>query len=638
MLRRAPIVIEDGELIVGRQPNSTAPGLGLLQERNIIPPKLGYLTPDYVKVLTCGLESVLAEARERRAAPHNGDGASREFHLAVETVVEAALGFAERHAQEAERGADAAADPQREAELREIARICRKVPRHPAETMHEALQSIWLTDMVVHVESCGPAFCFGRPDQYLLPYWRPDEADRIRELLECLFIQSFREGHFGGRAFQTLVVSGLTPAGADGTNPLTYLLLDVAEGLALTDPSIAVRLHRDSPPELLRRSVELLAAGLQQPQFLNDDVMVPAWTDNGVALEDARDYSVVGCHEPTIPGRILNKPAANPGYVQFPAWLFKALEAGVKLDSYETLRVEFRQAMCDTIAERVAVQNDQDEIRARWLPQPFFSALTADCLAAGRDISAGGARYNFSGFQGIGIGTAADSLAAIRQLVFEQGKVDMADLLSALEADFAGAEPLRQALVSGAPKYGNDDDAVDSLAVELADEFCTEVKKHATWRGGRFLPALWSVWLNTTWGKITPATPDGRRAGRPMSHSIGPSLGAALHGPTAVVKSAAKIDQVHAANGSSLLLHLQPRAFAGAASREKVEALIRTYFRLGGYQIHFDAASVERLEAALAHPEEHRDLIVRRAGLSEYFVLLDDDEKQFVIDRLKHDL
>jgi len=637
-LERAPAVIEEGQLIVGQQPYLTAPGMRLLQQRQITVPKLGYLVPDYATVLRRGLDAVRSEARQRSSALSRGDHTAREFYSAVEEVIDAALAFAEKHALLAERLAETAVDPTRSAELRELARICRKVPRYPAETMHEALQTVWMTDLVVHVEGGRPAFCFGRMDQYLLPYWRDDELEATRELFECFWLQSFREGHFGGRAFQTLSVGGLRPDGTDGTNPLTYLILEVADALRLTDPSIAVRVHRGTPPELLDRSVELLAAGLQQPQFFNDEVMVRAWVENGVDLADARDYSVVGCHEPTIPGRILNKPAANPGYVVFTDWLFAALRHEPSCRSSDELRDRLHRAMCQTIAERVAVQNQQDRLRAQWMPQPFFSALTADCLKRGRDIAAGGARYNFSGFQGIGLGTVADSLAAVRELVFEKHAVSLDGLRSAMESDFEGAERLRQLLATDAPKYGNDDDCADSIAAELAAAFCTEVKRHATPRGGRFLPALWSVWLNTTLGRATAATPDGRKAGRPLSHSIGPSVGAALAGPTAVVKSAAKIDQVHAANGSSLLLHLQPDAFASAANRQKVQALVLTYFRLGGLQIHFDSVPVERLEAAMARPGEHRDLIVRRAGLSEYFVLLDDDEKRFIINRLKHEL
>ena len=636
-LQRAPAVIEEGQLIVGRQPYSTAPGMRLLQERKITVPKLGYLVPGYATVLRHGLEALRSEAEQRSSALNGGNQAARDFYAGVETVIGAALDYSEKHALLAERLAEDVADATRSAELRELARICRKVPRFPAETMHEALQAVWMTDLVVHAEAAGAAFCFGRMDQYLLPYWREDEREATRELLECFWLQSFWEGHFGGRPFQTLSVGGLRPDGTDGTNPLTYLMLEVSEGLRLTDPSIAVRVHRGSPPELLERSVALLAAGLQQPQFLNDEVMVRGWVENGVALDDARDYSVVGCHEPTIPGRVLNKPAANPGYVAFTDWLFAALRHEPGCQDYEELCHRLRRAMRQTIAERAEVQNRQDGLRAQWMPQPFFSALTADCLERGRDIAAGGARYNFSGFQGIGLGTVTDSLAAVRKLVFEERTVGLDDLRAALESDFEGAEQLRQLLATDAPKYGNDDDRADSIAVELADAFCTEVKRHVTQRGGRFLPALWSVWLNTTLGRVTAATPDGRRAGRPLSHSIGPSLGVALAGPTAAVKSAAKVDQVHAANGSSLLLHLQPDAFATAADRQKVQALVLTYFELGGLQIHFDSTSAEVLEAALERPEEHRDLIVRRAGLSEYFVLLDDDEKRSIISRAKNE-
>jgi len=634
ILRSAPAVIEEGELIVGQQPYHGSPGLALLREQGITVPKLGYLVPDFGKALTRGLGSICAEAEQLA----DRDPSKKDFCHAVMVVLDGAISYAENHAAEAESLAAQESDPDRRAEQLEIARVCRKVPREPAETMHEALQSLWFVDMATYVEGGGPAFSLGRPDQYLAPFWMADDAESVRELLECFWIKVFVEGHVAARGVPLMCLSGLTRDGHDGTNELTYLMLDVTESLRLIYPSVSVRCHRDSPKPLLDRCVEMLQAGLAQPQFVNDDVMIPAWTENGVALEDARDYSLVGCHEPTLPGQVLNKPAANPGYVTFTAWLAKALSENGRLQSYDDLRSAFRNAMTGDIAVRVDTQNEQDEQRAARMPQPFLSALTADCLARGLDISEGGARYNFSGFQGIGLGTAADSLAALRKLVFEEHRFGLPEVLHALDADFDGHEPLRQALASDAPKYGNDCDDVDSIAVDLANEFCTEVKKHTTWRGGSFLPALWSVWLNSTIGKSTPATPDGRKAGRPISHSAGPSLGVARQGPTAIIKSVTKLDFVHAANGSALLIHLQPQLLQTIEGREKLEALIRTYFDRGGLQINFDSVSIEDLEAALERPDEHRDLIVRRAGYSEYFVTLEPDEQHFVIERLKHDL
>ena len=638
LLREATPAIREDELIVGEQPFAGSPGIELLREQGVGVPKLGYLVPDYPMVLRDGLAAVRRRAEARLAAV--GEGRSRRFLEAVLLVLDAAMAYADNYAAEAERLAAAEPDPARKAELTEIARVCRKVPRHPAETLHEALQAVWFVDMATYVEGGGPAFSLGRPDQFLLPYYDPGEPERARELLECFWLKVFAEGHAARRGVPTLALSGLTPDGSDGTNDLTWMMLDVTQDLRLIYPSVAVRFHSGSPKRLYGRSLELLAASMAFPEFLNDDVMVPGWTQNGVSVEDARDYSVVGCHEPTIPGRILNKPAAGPGYVSFASWLHQALSdagnGGPK--TYDELRRAYHEAMARCIAERVATQNEQDRRRAELVPQPFLSAVTADCIERCLDISEGGARYNFSGFQGIGLGTAVDSLAALRTLVFGEKRFALGDVLAAMERDFEGDEPLRLALLNDAPKYGNDDDAADAIAVDLADDFCTEVKRHATVRGGRFLPALWSVWLNTTMGTGTPATPDGRHAGKPIAHSAGPSLGTARQGPTAIVKSVTKLDFVHAANGSSLLIHLQPDLLKTPEQRGKLEALIRTYFARGGFQIHFDTASVEELEEAQRHPLDHADLIVRRAGYSEYFVTLPEDEQRFVIERLRHGL
>jgi len=640
LLRQATPVIRQGELIVGEQPFAGSPGMELLRERGVGIPKLGYLVPDFPMVLATGLEAVRRRAQERLATVGEGETGTRHFLEAVLIVLDAAMAYADAYADESERLAADEADPARKAELAEIARVCRKVPRHPADTLHEAIQAVWFVDMATYVEGGGPAFSLGRPDQVFIPYHDPSDAARARELVECFWIKVFAEGHAARRGVPTLALGGLKPDGTDGTNALTWLMLDVTQDLRLIYPSVAVRFHAGTPKRLYERSLELLAASMAFPEFLNDDVMVPGWTQNGVSLEDARDYSVVGCHEPTIPGRILNKPAAGPGYVSFASWLPQALgDAGSgSPKTYDELRQAYHDAMAKCIADRVVVQNEQDQRRADLVPQPFLSAVTADCIERGLDISEGGARYNFSGFQGIGLGTAVDSLAALRTLVFEQERFALADVLAAMQRDFEGDEPLRLALLNDAPKYGNDDDAADAIAVDLATDFCTEVKRHTTVRGGPFLPALWSVWLNTTMGKSTPATPDGRHAGKPIAHSAGPSLGTARQGPTAIVKSVTKLDFIHAANGSSLLIHLQPELLATQEQRDKLEALIRTYFARGGFQIHFDTASVEELEEAQKHPLDHGDLIVRRAGYSEYFVTLPEDEQRFIIDRLRHGL
>jgi formate C-acetyltransferase len=296
------------------------------------------------------------------------------------------------------------------------------------------------------------------------------------------------------------------------------------------------------------------------------------------------------------------------------------------------------EQMAQKIRNVVITQNHQDNLRCQLFPQPLLSSLMSDCIAKGMDLSEGGCRYNFSGFQGIGLATAADSLAAVKKLVFEEKSLDKRELLSALGKNFEGYEVLRQRLLNDAPKWGNDDYYVDDIAIAIVEAYRQEVNKYTNFRGGKFIPALWSFYVNIDFGRGLGASADGRKAGEPVSHSIGPSTGAAANGPTAILKSCAKLPHRRMANGTSLLLDFQPFLLRKKETLATFTSLVKSAMSLSLMQLHCNIINTDKLEEAKLHPELYGDLIVRVAGYSDYFVRLSESLQNFVLERSKHEI
>ncbi|MFO7946472.1 MAG: pyruvate formate lyase family protein, partial [Armatimonadota bacterium] len=569
----------------------------------------------------------------------------------------AVIHLAHRHADRAEELAQQQDDPQTARELQELAEICRKVPAGPAGTFHEAVQSLWMTHLGIYLECENVAFSLGRMDQYLYPFYRADieasriDHDRALEIMQCLWIKFYEnvEGRIGH--VQTVTVGGVKPDGTDGTNDMTWLIQQVTRSLSNVGPSVASRLHSGTPREYIEYLLETMSLGRYMPQVYNDDQMVPAIASKGVPVEDAREYGLIGCHEPTICGKGYFRSASWPGYVCFQQWLELALGAGqsfdgealgpqtpdaATFDSFDELWEAFVEQMAAGVRASVIEANRGEIIKRQMTPRPLMSALTDGCIESGLDFTEGGARYNHSGFQAFGLGTCADSLAAIRQFVYEDGELSLAELVDILKSDWEGHERLRVRMQKETPHWGNDDPEVDELAVRIVKTLETEVDRYTNIRGGPFCLGLWSFWQHLHFGQRLGASADGRHAGEMLSHSMGPSVGQAMEGPTAAVKSAGKIDTSGLANGGSLLLEFDSTLIDSPEGGLAVIDLVRTYFDMGGIQMQLSTVSPEVLEDAIQHPEEHQDLVVRVAGYCDYFVNQAPERQAFILRREKH--
>jgi formate C-acetyltransferase len=632
----------------------------------------GHLAPNYAGVMTRGLDALIVETRTRLARLDLTEPAAlprRDFLAAAIQVAPAAIDFAHRYAALAGALASGEPDPRRQGELREIARICRRVPAKPAETFHEALQSFWFLHLVIQIESNGHSISPGRFDQYLWPWYAADVAagrldpERALALLDCLWVQfngilklrdkTASRGFGGYPLFQNLILGGETAQGRDATNALSYLCLEATRRTRLPQPSLSVRVHARAPDAFLRAAADLAREGLGMPAFFNDEAIVPVLLDMGVTLAEARDYAEVGCVEPQAAGKTNGYYPA--GFLNLGKVITLALNNGrdpltgrqlgpatrgwTGFASFGDVERALDRQLDHAIGLMVTAVNVLDRLHGTTAPNPFVSLLVEDCLGRGRAYEDGGAIYNYTSPNAVGLANAADALMAVKRLVFDEGRVSMPALLAALAEDFATGEPLRQLLLHRAPKYGNDEDEVDGLARALATRILRGFKAYRNARGGRFEPGLQSISAHALFRDAVAATPDGRTASMLLADGgISPAQGRDRRGPTAVIRSAAKLDQREASNGTLLNLKLSPDAVAGEAGLANLAALIRTYFQLGGQHVQFNVVSTAMLREAQDHPEEYRDLVVRVAGFSVLFSAIDSVLQEDIIARTEHAL
>jgi len=614
----------------------------------------GHTLPDFERVLREGFRGLRAEAERRMGNLDPTDPESvrrRRFYEAARILCDAAVKYAQRYAHLAKEMAQREQNPERREELLRMAEICSWVPANPARSFREALQSVWFTHLI-HMSSFGdvggPA-SLGRLDQYLYPYYRRDlEQGKITreealELIEHLWVKLYRQIDF-----QHVMIGGVRPDGKDGTNELSYICLEATEKLPL-HRDIAARIHRNTPQEFLLRCCEVIKSGSSMLALWNDEVMVPALVEKGVSLEDARDYAVVGCVEVCIPGR--SDPRTMAHNFNITKCLELALNNGRCMLTGEQLGPETGEpenfATFDQVMEALRAQISYfvrlavganiaaEVVQAEVFPTPLISLLTEGCLETGLDMTAGGARYNFTSPCLTGVANVADSLAALKKLVFEDKAVSMQELVEALRSNFDGRERLRQVLITRAPKFGNDEDCVDDLAREAVLCYCRELEKYRNARQGPFNPLIFGTTSANVkrFGKVTAATPDGRRAGEALAMSVAPSPGVALRGPTAALKSIAKVDYSKTPGGVSCIIDLHPTAVSGARGTEVLASLVRTFFDLGGCQISFNIVDEKTLREAQREPERYRHLVVRVFGYSDYFVNLDRELQEYVITR-----
>jgi len=590
----------------------------------------------------------------------------REELRAMEIAARALIEFAECHAVKLDRMAQVETDAARKAELHQMAEICRRVPAHAPQTFQEALQHYWFVHVGVITElNPWDSFNPGRLDQHLYPFFRKemDEGtltkEKATELLQSFWIKFNNHPSppkVGVTAlesntytdFALINLGGVKPDGSDAVNELSYLLLDVIEEMRILQPSSMLQVSKKNPESFLRRGIKIVKTGFGQPSLFNTDAIVQELVRQGKSLVDARNGGASGCVETGAFGR---EAYFLTGYFNLPKILELTLHNGrdphsgrqlglqtgepSQFNAYEDLLEAFQRQLTYFIDLKIRGNNTIERIYAIHMPVPFLSLIIDDCVARGIDYVAGGARYNTSYIQGVGLGSITDSLTALRIHVFEKKDVDIEQLLDAMKANFEGHEELRYRLLYETPKFGNDDDVADEQAVQVFERFFAAVDGKPNTRGGVHRINLLPTTSHVYFGSVMGAMPDGRQARLPLSEGISPVQGADVHGPTAVVKSVAKID--HLRTGGTLLNQkFSPDFFADETAVAKVAALVRAYFRLDGHHIQFNVVSAETLRKAQETPESYRDLIVRVAGYSDYFNDLGKDLQDEIIRRTEH--
>jgi pyruvate-formate lyase len=650
----------------------------------------GHHNPYYPKILSKGVAGIIREAEGLRGKVPEDDAATRDWYEAVTLSLQSAEILAVRYAKLCDYLAGEAPSEERAEELREVARICRKVPMQPAGSFHEALQSVWLVHAIL--QSTLDYTSIGRVDQYLWPYYQRDlergalTRSRAREMLGS-FLVKFNErvqldnrhieDHFtfgdwsqGGDPnletthlkmsndmpytygqsqnhwLQNCIVGGLTPEGRDGTNELSHLVIELVNELELIDPLVSVRLHKDSPEALVETAARWLARGGAQPTIFNDDTVIPGMVKHlGVPLEDARDYSNDGCWE-TLP---YGRTEFSYGHIEVLLSLESTLNRGCSLlngnpigpDSGELSRfrsfAELFAAFKEQVRQRIdaAVENKlryYDEVH-KIAPDPFLSGLMEDCLQKGRDLTQRGARYRLYAPLVTGFSHCVDSLAVIKKVVYEEKMVGLEKLVEALRADWQGEERLRQYCLNRVPKYGNDDDYVDAIGVELLQFYCDHFdrwNKKVDWIV--FAPGIGTFENYPRLGYVCGASADGRRAQAPLASNYSPSFGLDKNGPTAVIKSAVKFDLERLNDGCPIDLKMN---FGGDGTLV-LKDFIKAFVRLGGNILTISKVSTETLRAAQREPEKYASLRVRLGGLTAYFVQLCQTQQNEFIRRTEH--
>ncbi len=583
--------------------------------------------------------------------------------LGMRLAADAVIRFAERHAEQAERLAAVEADPTRRAELELIAATCRHVPRQPPRTFWEALQAYWFVHLGVITElNTWDSFCPGRLDQHLYPFYKREiEAgtltrERARELLQCFWVKfnnqpappkvgvtAAESGTYTD--FSNIGLGGMKADGSDGVNEVTYLLLEVIDEMRLLQPSSNIQLSKKNPERFLRKACEVIRKGWGQPSIFNADMVVAELVRQGKSVEDARCAGTSGCVEAGAFGK---ESYILTGYFNLPKVLEITLNDGLDPRTGKTIGLEtgdpaaftafdqvldaFARQLRHFIDVKIAGNQIIERLYAACMPAPFLSIITDDCIAKGRDYNNGGARYNTRYIMPVGPATTADSLSAIQYHVFDRKTVTMERLVKATRDNFAGAEPLRQLLVNKTPKYGNDDEYADRFVERLCGMLVRDIDGRRGPTGSTYHVNYLSTTCHVYFGSVCGATPDGRRAGAPVSDGISPAHGADRNGPTAVIRSAARMD--HARSGGTLLNQkFTPSLLDGDDGIEQLAHLVRSYFKLDGHHIQFNVVTADTLRAAQKDPEKYRDLIVRVAGYSDYFCDLTKELQEEIIAR-----
>jgi len=579
---------------------------------------------------------------------------------------DAIIAFARRHAEKARALAAAEKDPARRKELERIAEVCEWVPAHAPRDFWEALQYYWFVHLGVITEyNTWDSFNPGRLDQHLWPFYQKGLADgtltkeSARELLQAFWVKFNNQPSppkVGVTAeesgtytdFALINLGGLKEDGTDGVNDLSYLILDVIEEMRILQPSSMVQISAKGPDAFLLRALRIVKTGFGQPSIFNTDAIVQELVRQGKSVQDARNGGASGCVESGAFGK---EAYILTGYFNLPKVFEISLNNGLDprtgkrigletgdplaFKTFDELFEAFRKQIRHFADIKVRGSNVIERLYATYLPAPFLSILVDDCIKNGKDYHAGGARYNTNYIQGVGMGTITDVLSAIRFNVYDHGHFTMKELLTALAKNFEGSESLRQRVLNRTPKFGNDDDYADNLMRQVFEAYFEAVDGRPTPRGGKYRINLLPTTVHVYFGKVTGATADGRLAGDAVSEGVSPVQGADRKGPTAVIKSLGKMDHVRT-GGTLLNQKFTPQLLAGDTGLAGVKDLVRSYFRLMGHHIQFNVVTADTLREAQKFPEKHRDLIVRVAGFSDYFVDCSTELQDEIIRRTEH--
>lgn len=611
----------------------------------------GHIIIDYPRLLNNGLGELAAQMRARcEQQPEN------DFYQAALLLLEASQRHILRYAVLAEHQAERCPDARRRQELLTIAANSRHNAQHKPQTFWQACQLFWYMNIILQYESNASSLSLGRFDQYMLPFYQTsltqgDDPAFLKELLESLWVKcndivllrsTSSARYFAGfPTGYTALLGGLTESGRSAVNVLSFLCLDAYQSVQLPQPNLGVRTNALIDTPFLLKTAETIRLGTGIPQIFNDEVVVPAFLNRGVSLEDARDYAVVGCVELSIPGRTY-------GLHDIAMFnLLKVMEISLYENegndtlTYEALLAHIRAKISHYITLMVEGSNICDIGHRDWAPVPLLSSFISDCLEKGRDITDGGARYNFSGVQGIGIANLSDSLHALNGLVFDQQRLSFDALLSILKNNFATpeGEKIRARLINRFEKYGNDIDNVDNISAELLRYYCKEVEKYQNPRGGQFTPGSYTVSAHVPLGAVVGATPDGRFAGEQLADGgLSPMLGQDMQGPTAVLKSVSKLDNTLLSNGTLLNVKFTPATLEGEAGLRKLADFLRAFTQLKLQHIQFNVVNADTLREAQLRPQDFAGLVVRVAGYSAFFVELSKEIQDDIIRRTAHQL
>ena len=647
--------------------------LGIIKTEGNITSGDAHIAVEYGRILREGLNGYRARVIEQQSCLELADFSDLKksyFYRAIVIVLDAVEAFALRYAALAEETAKTSV-PARANELLELARILRKVPMQPADSFHEALQSVWLLHVVLQIESNGHSLSYGRMDQYIYPYFEKSRREGMRdeqasELLENLWLRTFTVNKIrswshtrfsaGSPLYQNVTVGGQTVDGHDAVNDLSSLILRTVARCHLPQPNLTVRYHKGLSDAFMQECIQVIRCGFGMPAFNSDEIIIPSFLNLGVAKDDAYNYSAIGCVEVAVPGK-WGYRCTGMSFLNFPKTLMIALNDGVDIDSGKRvfegtghfLNMEhfgdvmhawdvFVREFC---RQAVILDSSADMVLEQEVPDILCSALTEDCIARGKHLKEGGAVYDFISDLQVGIANLGDSLAAIKKCVYEDASMTRAELWNALLTDFAGArgEGIR-ALLLAAPKYGNDVDYVDSLVVEGYDSYLDELKKYKNTRygrgpiGGCYYAGTSSISANVPQGAGTCATPDGRHKGDPLAEGCSPTHAADVNGPTSVLKSVSKLRTEQITGGVLLNQKVSPSMLEKPRDRQKLLLLLRTFFNvLKGFHVQYNVVSRQTMLDAQIHPENHRDLIVRVAGYSAFFNVLSRQTQDDIIAR-----